>query len=82
MTMGRYLIHHRHEPHECGVAFAAWKGHTSPLRRHETFGTCRSGGHAIWWVVEAPSAAAALALLPHFVAQRASATEISPLTIP
>ena len=30
--MTRYLLHHRHEPHECGVVFASFKGHQSPLR--------------------------------------------------
>jgi hypothetical protein len=80
--MARYLLHHRHEPSECGVAFAAWKGHASPLRRRETFSSCRSGGHAIWWVVDAASADEALALLPFFVAQRASAVEVAPVAIP
>ncbi len=80
--MARYLLHHRHEPSECGAAFAAWKGHTSPLRRHGTFGSCRSGGHAIWWLVDAANAADALALLPYFVAERSSAVEVSLVTIP
>jgi hypothetical protein len=80
--MARYLLHHRHEPSECGAAFAAWKGHTSPLRRHPTFGSCRSGGHAIWWLVDAASAADALTLLPFFVAERSSAVEVSQVTIP
>jgi hypothetical protein len=80
--MARYLLHHRHEPSECGIAFAAWKGHPSPLRRHETFGSCRSGGHGIWWLVDASSTDDALALLPFFVAERSSAVEVSPITIP
>ena len=25
--MARYLLHHRHEPDECGVAFASFQGH-------------------------------------------------------
>ncbi len=29
--MPRYLLHHRHEPHECGLVFASFKGHRSPL---------------------------------------------------
>ena len=32
-SVPRYLLQHRHEPHECGVVFAAFKGHDSPLRR-------------------------------------------------
>ena len=42
--MARYLLHHRHEPHECGVVFASFKGHDSPLRRRPTLASCRSGG--------------------------------------
>jgi hypothetical protein len=26
-----FLLHHRHEPHECAAAFAAWQGFDSPL---------------------------------------------------
>jgi hypothetical protein len=80
--MARFLLHHRHAPSECGVAFAAWKGHPSPLRRHETFSSCRSGEHAIWWLVDATSAEDALALLPSIVAQRSAATEVSSVMIP
>ncbi len=38
---------------ECGVVFASFKGHESPLRHRATLASCRSGGHAIWWTVEA-----------------------------
>jgi uncharacterized membrane protein YraQ (UPF0718 family) len=31
--MVRHLLHHRHEPDECGVVFASFKGHHSPLVR-------------------------------------------------
>ena len=34
--MARYLLHHRHEPEECGVVFASFKGHHSPLRHQTT----------------------------------------------
>ena len=30
--MPRYLLHHHHEPNECGVVFAAFSGFESPLR--------------------------------------------------
>ena len=80
--MARFLLHHRHEPHECGVAFAAWKGHTSPLRHQVTFGTCRVGGHEIWWLIDADSAEDAIEQLPYFIAQRTTAAEISAITIP
>jgi ketosteroid isomerase-like protein len=44
--MARYLLHHRHEPDECGVVFAPFKGHHSPLRHRPTLASCRSGGPA------------------------------------
>ncbi len=64
------MLSHRHAPEECRVAFAAWKGFESPLRGRETIGSCRHGGHALWWTVEAPDEAAALAQLPPYVAAR------------
>ena len=80
--MASYLLEHRHEPRECGVVFAAFKGHESPLRRHQTLASCRSGGHAIWWTVEADSESEALALLPFYVAERTQATRVSKVEIP
>jgi hypothetical protein len=80
--MQSFLIHHRHEPPECGAVFAAFKGHDSPLRHRATFASCAFGGHAIWWSVEAPSAEAALALLPAYVAARATATRVGEVDIP
>ena len=75
--MARYLLHHRHEPEECGVVFASFKGHDSPLRHRPTLASCRTGGHAIWWTVEADSEADALALLPFYVAECTSVTRVS-----
>ena len=49
--MARFLLHHRHEPRECGVVFAAFRGHDSPLRP-TAVASCGSGDHAIWWTVE------------------------------
>jgi hypothetical protein len=80
--MSRYLLHHRHEPHECAVVFASFKGHESPLRRKTTLGSCRSGGHAIWWTVEAATEEDALALLPFYVAERTTATTVRAVEIP
>jgi hypothetical protein len=80
--MARYLLHHSHQPDECGVVFASFRGHTSPLRRRRTLASCRSGGHAIWWTVEATSAADALDLLPLYVADRTTATSVSDVQIP
>jgi hypothetical protein len=80
--MPRYLLHHRHEPGECGVVFASFKGHPSPLRRRATLASCRSGGHAIWWSVEAATETDALGLLPFYVAERSTATRVSEVDIP
>ena len=80
--MTRYLLHHSHEPNECGVAFASFKGHRSPLRRQSTLASCRSGGHSIWWTVEAASEDEALALLPDYVAQRTTASRVNDVQIP
>jgi hypothetical protein len=80
--MPPYLVHHRHEPHECGVAFASFKGHESTLRHQATLASCASGGHAIWWTVDAGTEEQALALLPFFVAERSTATRVSEVEIP
>jgi hypothetical protein len=80
--MSRYLLHHRHEPDECGVVFASFKGHDSPLRHQPTLASCRTGGHAIWWTVEAGSGADALRLLPYYVAERTTITRVSEVQIP
>jgi len=80
--MKRFLLHNHHEPAECGVTFAAFKGHPSPLRRRETTSSCLTGGHEIWWLVEAETADAALALLPGYVAERSTAMPIRTVLIP
>jgi hypothetical protein len=80
--MPQYVLHHRHEPHECGAVFASFKGHESALRRKATLASCRSGEHAIWWTVEAASEADALVLLPFYVAERTSATRVNEVEIP
>jgi hypothetical protein len=78
----RYVLQHSHEPHECGVAFASFKGHESPLRGQATVASCRFGGHAIWWSVEAASAEEALRLLPVYVAERTAVVRVSEVEIP
>ncbi|MFN8185605.1 MAG: hypothetical protein U0R69_00850 [Gaiellales bacterium] len=80
--MSRYLLEHRHEARECGVVFASFRGHESPLRHRPTLASCRSGGHAIWWTVDAASEADALGLLPFYVAERTTATCVSEVEIP
>lgn len=77
-----YRLSHHHDARECAAAFAAWRGFQSPLRHHATTGSCRLGGHELWWDVEAPDAAAALELLPRYVAQRTVAIAVGEVPIP
>ena len=81
-SMARYLLCHRHEPGECGVVFASFNGHDSPLRHRPTLASCRSGGHAIWRSVQAGTDAAAARLLPCYVAQRTTVTRVSEAGLP
>jgi hypothetical protein len=80
--MARYLLCHRHQPHECGIVFASFKGNQSPLRHHAALASCPSGGHEIWWTVQAGSQADAARLLPFYVAQRTTVTRVSEVQIP
>jgi len=80
--MSRYLLQHQHQPRECGVVFASFKGNPSPLRHRATLASCRSGGHAIWWEVEAESEKDALALLPTYVAERTAVAPVNEVEIP
>jgi hypothetical protein len=80
--MSRFLLHNRHAPCECGVTYAAFKGHPSPLRRRRAASSCLPGGHEIWWLVEAADARAALALLPRYVAERSTAVPVREVLIP
>ena len=80
--MALYLLDHRHEPRECAAAFASWRGFDSPLRHQVTVASCRSGGHAIWWQVEAGDEAEALTQLPRYVAERTSAVQVNEVEIP
>lgn len=80
--MPRYMLQHHHTPGECGVVFASFKGHESPLRHQATLASCRSGGHAIWWTVDAASEEEALTLLPFYVAERTTITLVSEVRIP
>ena len=80
--MPKFLLDHRHEADECAVVFASWRGFTSPLRHHATVGTCPTGGHAIWWQIDAEGEDEALGQLPRYVAERTTATQISEVVIP
>ena len=64
------------------MVFASFKGHASPLRHRATFASCRSGGHDIWWTVDADSNTEAIRLLPFYVAQRTTSTRVSEVEIP
>jgi hypothetical protein len=80
--MPRYLLYHHHEPSECGVAFAAFRGFESPLRLQGALASCHSGGHSLWWTVDASSEDRALAQLPYFVAERTTAVPVNEVLIP
>jgi hypothetical protein len=80
--MPSFLLLHRHDPRECAAAYAAWAGFRSPLRHQRAASSCLAGGHAVWWRVEADDAAAALALLPRFVARRTVSVEVRDVEIP
>ena len=80
--MRNFLLHHQHDPEDCATAFAAWTGFGSPLRHTHAPSTCLSGGHALWWRVRAADAAAALALLPRYVAERTTPIDVRDVEIP
>jgi len=81
-VMPSYLLHHQHDAGECAAAFAAWRGFASPLRRRPAATACLTGEHAVWWRVDASDAAAALALLPPYVARRTDAIAVRDVHIP
>jgi hypothetical protein len=80
--MPTFVLTHQHDPDECAVAVAAWKGFVSPLRHGRPLGSCAVGGHRVWWTVEAVDGEAALALLPGYVARRTVAEEVRQVPIP
>ena len=80
--MPAFLLHHQHQPAECPVAFAAWQGFDSRLRHRFAPSTCLTGGHAIWWLVEAKDREHALALLPRYVAERTNPIAVREVEIP
>lgn len=80
------MLIHRHTPVECKVAFAAWNGFRSPLRRRPTNGSCRTRvgatDHLICWQVDASNSEEALALLPAFIAERTEAIPVGEVRVP
>lgn len=81
-AMSLVVLRHTHEPGECGVAFAAWNGFESPLRRRSALCSCRHGVHELVFVVEAAGVAEALGLLPPWLAARSEATAVDEVAIP
>ncbi|HUO72215.1 MAG TPA: hypothetical protein VMU39_15715 [Solirubrobacteraceae bacterium] len=77
-----FVLSHHHAPEECAIAIAAWRGFASPLRHGRPFGSCATGGHRVWWTVDAPDATSALALLPAYVAQRTAVDEVREVPLP
>jgi hypothetical protein len=77
-----FLLHHQHEAHECAATFAAWQGFDSPLRHRQVRSSCLTGGHGLWWQVEAADSGEALALLPRFVAARTEPIQIREVDVP
>ena len=80
-SMARYLLHHRHQPGECGVVFASFKGNQSCFA---TAPRCLlpSGGHETWCTVDASEADAARPLPFFYVAQRTTVPCVSEVQIP
>jgi hypothetical protein len=64
------------------VAAASWKGFRGPLRDSRPLGSCATGGHRMWWTVEASDQRAALAQLPPYVASKTFADEVREVPIP
>ena len=80
--MSRYLLHHRHEPLECGVVFASFKGHESPLRRRADARLVQLRRSRDLVDGRGRAEQDALALLPFYVAERTTAIQVSEVQIP
>jgi hypothetical protein len=80
--MARFVLSHSHEASACRTAYAAWNGFDSPLRGGYAVASCATGGHRMFWTVQAASAEVALALLPPYVAERCDANEVKDVPIP
>ena len=80
--MATFVLMHTHEPRECAIAVAAWKGFASPLRHGRPLGSCANGGHRLFWTVQAPDTRAALSMLPDYVARRTVAEEVREVPLP
>jgi hypothetical protein len=81
-AMALYLLQHRHQATECATAFAAWKGFDSPLRETAAWCSCLTGGHQLWFMVEASDDTTALGQLPRYLAVRTEAVRVAEVSIP
>jgi hypothetical protein len=77
-----FVLCHTHSHQECAIAIASWKAYETPLRHGRPLGSCATGGHRVWWIVEAVDRAAALAQLPPYVAHQTVAEEVREVPIP
>jgi len=77
-----FILCHAHDRDDCGISIASWKAYDSFLRRGRPFGSCATGGHRVWWILEAADRSAALDQLPPFVRQRTIAEEVREVLIP
>ena len=78
----RFVLHHRHAPKECRAVYAAWSGFDSRLRHHDALASCASGGHRMFWTIDARDEREALEQLPPFVGERTEISEVQEVTIP
>jgi hypothetical protein len=81
-SMALYVLQHRHELSECAATFAAWNGFDSPLRGGSAWCSCPTGGHHLWFVVEAADGDTALGQIPRFLAERTEAVLVAEVRIP
>ena len=54
----------------------------APCATADALASCATGGHRIWWAVEAADDEGALAHVPFYVAERATATRVDEVRIP
>ena len=80
--MATFILCHSHRPEDRSIAAAAWKGFHSPLRHGRPLGSCVTGGHRLWWIVEAADGDAAIAQLPAYVAERTAIEEVREVPLP
>jgi hypothetical protein len=80
--MRLFLVEHQHQPAECAIAVAAWKGLDSPLRGGSVISSCANGGHRAWFVIHAESETAALDQLPRYLADRAVTHAVEEMRVP